>query len=143
MGGWASLFSGLSRRIPDSVTQRAVAAYFTGETPPPSVKEPTTPKSFRLLKNVHSICSKSAGHAIWCNILSIVMQILIFCRLSYIYGRWSRLQTQYNWQAGFYFKKISQFYTCTIDSFSFQLRPGQRLGCEDITVVRRLLSGPP
>ena len=31
MGGWASLFSGLSRRIPDSVTQRAVAAYFTGE----------------------------------------------------------------------------------------------------------------
>ena len=32
MGGWASLFSGLSRRIPESVTQRAVAAYFTGET---------------------------------------------------------------------------------------------------------------
>lgn len=31
MGGWASLFSGLSRRIPDSVTQRAVAAYFTVE----------------------------------------------------------------------------------------------------------------
>ena len=31
MGGWASLFSGLSRRVPDSLTQRAVAAYFTGE----------------------------------------------------------------------------------------------------------------
>jgi len=31
MGGWASLFSGLSKRIPNSVTQRAVAAYFTVE----------------------------------------------------------------------------------------------------------------
>jgi len=31
MGGWASLFSGLSRRLPDSVTQRAIAAYFTVE----------------------------------------------------------------------------------------------------------------
>jgi len=31
MGGWASLFSGLSRRLPDRVTQRAVAAYFTVE----------------------------------------------------------------------------------------------------------------
>ena len=31
MGGWASLFSGLSRRIPDSLTQKAVATYFTGD----------------------------------------------------------------------------------------------------------------
>jgi len=31
MGGWASLFSGLSKRLPDSVTHRAVAAYFTVE----------------------------------------------------------------------------------------------------------------
>merc|ERR1712012_446920 len=30
-GGWASLFSGLSRRIPDSLTQKAVATYFTVE----------------------------------------------------------------------------------------------------------------
>lgn len=31
MGGWASLFSGLSRRLPDRITQRAIALYFTVE----------------------------------------------------------------------------------------------------------------
>jgi len=31
MGGWASLFSGLSKRLPESFTHRAVALYFTVE----------------------------------------------------------------------------------------------------------------
>lgn len=31
MGGWASLFRGLSARVPERLTQRAVAAYFTVE----------------------------------------------------------------------------------------------------------------
>ena len=45
---------------------------------------------------------------------TIVMQILVFCRLSYIYGQWSRLQTMYNWQAEAYFIRISQFSTYSI-----------------------------
>ena len=30
-----------------------------------------------------------------------------------------------------------------VNAFSFQLKLGQKLGCEDITVVKRLLNDPP
>ena len=76
MGGWASLFSGLSKRIPNSVTQRAVAAYFTGETSSFRWRVPQIDLwnihecMIRIAQqNVHSISRKSAGHAIWCMIL--------------------------------------------------------------------------
>ena len=48
------------------------------------------------------------------------MQILIFCRLSYIYCQWSRLQTLYNWQAESYSWKIP---TSTLKSNLLKLCP--------------------
>ena len=50
MGGWASLFRGLSARVPERLAQRAVAAYFTGGCP-----IGCSPLGVKVEKKVHCI----------------------------------------------------------------------------------------